>query len=146
MLWVQKSNPLVTHTFMDPVVHFEMPYEDRERAAKFYASAFGWKAQMFGPEMGNYVVMTTTELDEATKRPVQAGQINGGMYEKTADEMGQHPSVVISVEDVDVSMRKVTEAGGRVLGEPTDIPGVGRYASFLDTEGNRVSIIKPLPM
>jgi predicted enzyme related to lactoylglutathione lyase len=40
---------------------------------------------------------------------------------------------------------KVTDAGGRVLGEPIEIPGVGQYVSFLDTEGNRVSMLQPIP-
>jgi len=43
-------------------------------------------------------------------------------------------------------MSKVTAAGGKVLGEPMDIPGVGRYVAFFDTEGNRVSMLQPLPM
>ena len=38
---------------MNPVVHFEMPYDDRERMATFYQSAFGWQTQMLGQEMGN---------------------------------------------------------------------------------------------
>jgi len=46
---------------MDPVVHFEMPYEDGSRMAKFYATAFGWQTQGLGEEMGNYVLATTTE-------------------------------------------------------------------------------------
>ena len=41
---------------MNPVVHFEMPYENSNRMADFYAKAFGWKPQKLGPEMGNYVV------------------------------------------------------------------------------------------
>jgi hypothetical protein len=41
-------------------------------------------------------------------------------------------------------MDKVRTAGGQVLGEPMDIPGVGRYVSFFDTEGNRVSMLQPL--
>jgi predicted enzyme related to lactoylglutathione lyase len=40
-------------------------------------------------------------------------------------------------------MIKVEKRGGRVLGEPWDIPGVGLYVSFLDTEGNRVGMIQP---
>ncbi|TMH31553.1 MAG: VOC family protein, partial [Betaproteobacteria bacterium] len=36
-------------------------------------------------------------------------------------------------------------AGGTVLGEPMNIPGVGAYVSFTDTEGNRVSMLQPLP-
>jgi hypothetical protein len=37
----------------------------------------------------------------------------------------------------------VVQAGGKVLGEPLEIPGVGRYVSFFDTEGNRVSMMQP---
>ena len=54
---------------MNPVVHFEMPYEDRDRMASFYTKAFGWQTQMFGPEMGNYVVATTSESDKETGFP-----------------------------------------------------------------------------
>jgi predicted enzyme related to lactoylglutathione lyase len=42
-------------------------------------------------------------------------------------------------------MRQVTDAGGKVLGEPLAIPGVGQYVSFFDTEGNRVSMLQPIP-
>ena len=42
--------------------------------------------------------------------------------------------------------KKVAAAGGKILGEPWDIPGVGLYVSFLDTEGNRVSMLQPKDM
>ena len=48
---------------MNPVVHFEMPYDDRQRMAQFYASAFGWQTQLLDEDMGNYVLATTTETD-----------------------------------------------------------------------------------
>ena len=131
---------------MDPVVHFEMPYEDRERAAKFYEQAFGWQTQKLGEEMGNYVVVMTTETDETTKRPKTPGAINGGLYKKPEDPMGQAPSVVISVKDMAEAMERIGAAGGKVLGEPMEIPGVGKYLSFFDSEGNRVSVLEPLPM
>ena len=60
--------------------------------------------------------------------------------------MGQAPSVVIAVDDIEASLAKITANGGKVLGELMPIPGVGQYASFLDTEGNRVSVLQPLPM
>ena len=63
-------------TKMNPVVHFEMPAEDRNRMAVFYQEAFGWKAQMLGPDMGEYVVVTTAESDAKPGAP--AGAINGG--------------------------------------------------------------------
>ena len=49
---------------MNPVVHFEMPAEHKNRMADFYTKAFGWKTQMLGPEMNEYVLVTTTEPDE----------------------------------------------------------------------------------
>jgi predicted enzyme related to lactoylglutathione lyase len=48
--------------------------------------------------------------------------INGGFFPKKPDGPAQHPSVVIGVTDIRESMRKVTSAGGKVLGEPMDHP------------------------
>ena len=128
---------------MNPVVHFEMPYDDRERMAKFYQDAFGWQTQMFGEEMGNYVLATTTETDESG--PKKPGAINGGFFPKRTDWPAQHPSIVIAVDDIQTAMGQVAEAGGEVQGEPIEIPGVGQYVSFVDTEGNRVSMLQPVP-
>ena len=69
------------------------------------------------------------------------GAINGGFFQKTKD--AQYPSVVIAVDDIYEAMKTVKDAGGTVLGgqkpgEPDDIPGIGLYASFIDTEGNKV--------
>lgn len=128
---------------MNPVVHFEMPYEDNQRISDFYAKAFDWKFQVLGPEMGNYVVVSTTESDE-NGRPKIPGAINGGFYRKPVEgELGQSPSVVISVDDIEASMKKIMEAGGEIFGEPMNIPGVGLYVTFQDTEGNKVSILQP---
>ena len=127
---------------MNPVVHFELPAKDRKRMADFYSGVFGWKAQMLGEEMGNYVTVSTTETDE-TGRPKTPGSINGGLYPVGPDESNRHPSVVIAVEDILDSIKKVNEAGGKILGEPTQIPGVGKYVSFVDTEGNTLSILQP---
>jgi uncharacterized protein len=128
---------------MNPVVHFEMPYDDRKRMAQFYESAFGWQTQLLDEDMGNYVLATTTETNE--KGPKQPGAINGGFFPKKPDWPAQHPAIVIAVEDIKGSVRRVTEAGGKVLGEPMEIPGVGQYVSFTDTEGNRVSMLQPIP-
>ena len=125
---------------MNPVVHFEMPYHDRERMAEFYKSTFGWQTQMMGEEMGNYVLATTTDTGEYG--PKNPGAINGGFFQNKSDWPAQYPSVVISVEAIDEAMRNVITAGGNILGEPMEIPGVGQYVSFLDTEGNRVSMIQ----
>ena len=127
---------------MNPVVHFEMPYEAADRMAKFYESAFGWQMQPMGEQSGNYVLATTTP-SSAEGRPTTPGCINGGFFPKKPDWPMQHPSVVISVPDIHAAMEKVKSAGGEVLGEPMEIPGVGPYVSFVDTEGNRVSLLQP---
>src|SRR5687768_17521633 len=128
---------------MNPVIHFEMPAEDRKRMAQFYTKVFGWQTQMLGPEMGDYVLVTTTESDD--NGPKTPGAINGGFFPKKEDWPAQYPSVVIAVDDIEVAMRKVSEAGGEVLGKPMEIPGIGQYVSFSDTEGNRVSMLQPTP-
>jgi len=128
---------------MNSVVHFEMPYDNRERMAKFYETVFGWQTQMLGEDMGNYVLATTTETDE--NGPKNPGAINGGFFPKKPDWPAQYPSIVIAVGDIKESIKQVTDAGGKVLGEPMEIPGVGQYVSFNDTEGNRVSMLQSVP-
>jgi predicted enzyme related to lactoylglutathione lyase len=126
---------------MNPVVHFELPAEDRKRMADFYTKVFGWKTEQLGEDMGNYVLATTTDSDE--KGPKKPGAINGGFFQKTDDKPAQYPSVVIAVDNIGEHIKTLERAGGKVLGEPVDIPGVGRYVSFLDTEGNRIGMIQP---
>ena len=130
----------------NPVVHFEMPAEDKGRMNKFYESAFGWETKQLGPEMGDYVIVTTTETDEnrMVKTP---GTINGGFYQKNKPD--QHTRITIAVDDIQEAMKRVKEAGGTVIGgmqnpgQPDNIPGVGLYATFIDTEGNHASMLQP---
>jgi predicted enzyme related to lactoylglutathione lyase len=133
---------------MNPVVHFELPYENADRAADFYAKTFGWKPNKMGPEMGNYVVVATDETDDKHMLK-ETGRINGGLFNRTKPD--QAPSVVIAVDDIHQAMKDVVAGGGKVLGgqkgpdQPDDIPGIGLYASILDTEGNRVGMLQPHP-
>lgn len=130
---------------MSPVVHFEMPAKDRKRLADFYTNTFGWQVQMLGPEMNDYALVTTTENGE-NGMPKMPGQINGGFYKKSKAFPVQHTTVVLAVEDIYASVKKVTEAGGEVLGKPDEIPGVGKFAYFKDTEGNIAGMLQPAPM
>ena len=130
---------------MNPVVHFEMPAQDRKRMSEFYSKTFGWKTQQLGDEMGGYVLATTAETDDKG-HPKQPGQINGGFYQRTDDPVSHAPSVVIAVDNLQDHIKKVTAAGGKIIGEPMPIPGVGDWVSFFDTEGNRVSMLQPNPM
>ena len=126
---------------MDPVVHFEMPYTERRRMEKFYKTAFGWQTEELGEKSGNYVLATTTDTDD--NGPKHSGAINGGFFPKKTDWPDQHPALVIAVDDISKSMKRVAAAGGKILGEPMEIPDIGQYVSFNDPEGNRVSMIEP---
>ena len=129
---------------MNPVVHFELPYKDGKRAARFYETVFGWKMHELGTESGNYILATTAETDAKPGFP--AGSINGGLYPVKPDWPAQYPSVVIGVEDIEEAIMNINSSGGQVLGEPIEIPDFGIYVSFLDTEGNRNSVIQPAQM
>ncbi len=125
---------------MNSVVHFEMPAEDRQRVSEFYSKVFGWQMTQLGPEMGDYLIAYTSEVDE-NRMHKHKGAINGGFFTKSADNA--HPSLTIAVDDVRAHIEKVKQGGGTVLGEAQEIPGIGLYVSILDTEGNRVSLLQP---
>lgn len=138
---------------MNPVIHFELPVTDRERVRKFYESAFGWKTSQLGPEMGDFVLAFTTETDDG-RIPKTVGAINGGFVQKARPD--QEIKLTILVDDVREAARKIKAAGGTVLGgtakagEPDDVPGVGLFSQFMDTEGNVLTLYEdanhtPLP-
>lgn len=127
----------------NPVVHFEMPADDSKRMSEFYTKAFGWKTMDLGEQMQNYVLVTTTDTDE--NGMIQTpGSINGGFYPRDNSMPSQGPSVVIAVGDIKKAMSDIKEAGGNVIGKPQEIPGYGMYVYFIDTEGNRVSLMEPI--
>jgi predicted enzyme related to lactoylglutathione lyase len=51
--------------------------------------------------------------------------------------------VTVGCDDVAAAMDRVKAAGGTVHGEPVEIPGVGQYVAFTDTEGNDLSLLQP---
>ena len=94
-----------------------------------------------GPDMGNYIVAQTTETDQQgmVKTP---GAINGGFFDYKDDDLNRAPHLVISVDDLDESIKAVEEAGGKAEGEKMNIPGVGIYVSFRDSEDNVVGMLQ----
>jgi predicted enzyme related to lactoylglutathione lyase len=68
---------------MNPVVHFELPYENAERISKFYGIVFGWKLTNLDEEYRNYVLITTTE--KGAKPGMPAGAINSGFFPVKSD-------------------------------------------------------------
>ena len=128
---------------MNPVVHFEMPYTNPKRVAKFYENAFGWGMQYL-PKMGKYILASTTAVDKKTQRPKEPGAINGGFYPR--GDYGKAPHLVISVDNLKKQMEVVKKNGGKIEGKPMDIPGVGKFVMTKDTEDNRVGMLQPSSM
>jgi predicted enzyme related to lactoylglutathione lyase len=122
------------------IVHFEIEASDRERAKKFYSEAFGWGLEQLGAEMSDYVTITTGGQ-------MEPGGINGGLYATppgAQKELNAY-SCVVGVDNIDQAMGKVKSAGGQVMGDKMDIPGIGTFARCKDTEGNIFTMLQPLP-
>jgi len=128
---------------MNPVVHFEMPASNNKRVKKFYETAFRWKMNQLGPEMGNYLLATTSPVNKHGMHK-RKGAINGGFYKKGKD--GKVPHLVIAISNIKNHMKIVKRAGGKVLGKPMEIPGIGLFVMFKDSEGNRAGMLQPFKM
>ena len=122
---------------MDKVVHFEIPFDNKQRAMKFYTDSFGWQLTDM-PEM-NYVIARTTEVDEQ-QMPKEPGAINGGLMQRPTE--APHPAMYVGVTSVDATIEKVQAAGGKVITPTTPIPGMGAYARVADTEGNVIGLFQ----
>src|SRR5688572_13429174 len=101
------ANPARDRDTMNSVVHFEMPYKDRQRMSRFYEKAFGWHTQDLGEAMDHYVLATTTETDE--RGPIRAGAINGGFYSPKPDAPAPYPALVIGVDDLAAAMQLIRD-------------------------------------
>lgn len=128
---------------MSPVTHFEMPADNKSRMRRFYEKAFGWKTHQLGKEMGEYIIVTTTDTDE-NRMVTKPGTINGGFFQRTDDPISQYPSIVVQVDDIKESIKRVEAAGGKISGKGNEIPGVGSHVSVIDTEGNRISMMQSI--
>ena len=116
------------------VVHFEIPFDDGDRARSFYEAAFGW--QLFEiPDM-NYTLVTSGPSDD--NGPTEPGFINGGMMKR--EEPYVAPNLVIDVTDIDETLKVITDAGGVIVSGRAAIGDMGFGASFRDTEGNLVGL------
>ena len=116
------------------VVHFEIPFEDRERASAFYEGAFGWQLMSL-PEM-DYVLATTGPSDQGP--PSEPGFINGGLLERGLPVGG--PVIVIDVEDIDAALESIEKLAGTTVEAKQPVGDMGFSAYFKDSEGNLMGL------
>lgn len=119
------------------VVHFEIPFDDGDRARKFYGDTFGWQLMPM-PEMG-YTIVMTGPSDPQTG-PSEPGFINGGMFERSDEFAVKSPNVVIGVDSIDDALKAVAAAGGAPASDKMAVGEMGFAAYFTDTEGNVVGL------
>jgi predicted enzyme related to lactoylglutathione lyase len=116
---------------MSRVVHFEINADDAERAVKFYQDALGWEIKKWVGEQPYWLV--TTGPDD------QMG-INGAITPRT---QGYSTVNTVGVLSIDETLAKVAAAGGKVVTDKMDIPGIGTFAYCTDTEGNTFGVLQP---
>jgi predicted enzyme related to lactoylglutathione lyase len=117
------------------VVHFEIPFDDGDRARRFYREAFGWQLQEM-PEMSYTLVTTGPSGDQG---PTEAGYINGGMFSR-ADSPVPGPVVVVDVESIDSALATIEGLGGSTLVPKEPVGTMGFAAYVRDPEGNVVGL------
>lgn len=120
---------------MAKVVHFEIPFDDKSRAMKFYTDAFDWQLTDM-PQM-EYVMAGTTAVGQ-DMMPTEPGAINGGLMKRPKD--APHPVIYVDVPSIDDAIKRAQAAGGKVVMPNTPIPGMGAYAKVSDTEGNVIGL------
>ena len=117
------------------VVHFEVPFDDGDRARSFYEEIFGWQL-MEMPEMKYTMVMSGPSGDAG---PTEAGFINGGMLSRQ-ESAASGPVIVVDVDSIDATLQKIGERGGSTVTEKVPVGDMGFAAYFTDPEGNVIGL------
>jgi uncharacterized protein len=112
------------------VVHFEIPFDDGDRARAFYRDVFGWDVNAL-PEM-DYTMVSTGPSDDGP--PSEPGFINGGMLQRGAPVGG--PVLTVEVDDIDASLHHIETLGGTTVQAKVAVADMGFAAYFKDPEGN----------
>jgi uncharacterized protein len=129
---------------MDPIVHFEIPVDDLDRARTFYGPVFGWDLQDWPmPDGSTYIGVRTTPVDETTRVPLKPGAINGGIMKR--NDKAKAPVFAIQVASIDEKVAQVVKAGGTVVMPKMDMMGIGFYAYVTDLDGNVVGLWEDAP-
>ncbi|CAM3609001.1 VOC family protein [Occultella aeris] len=118
------------------VVHFEVPFDDGDRARSFYRDIFGWQIDSM-PGFDYSFVSTGPSAPE--QGPTEPGYIGGGMMQRQAPI--DKPVITIDTADIDATLAKVTAAGGAVVVGKNEIgEGMGFTAYVTDSEGNLIGL------
>ena len=116
----------------NPVVHWELWSEDPDKAAEFYGKVFDWEMRSI-PEMNYHLAETGGE-----------GGINGGIMKPQEGPWPAKLTFYIDVDDLATYRQKITDAGGKIVVEEMEVPGVGSFTLFEDPDGRVIGLWKQL--
>jgi hypothetical protein len=113
------------------IAHVAIPVLDRRLAARFYGALFEWEYEHMD-EPVNYTFFST-------------GTVPGGFADANdLNPLGQ-TTLYVESEDIEADLDRAERLGGRKLTTPTEVPGYGRVALFIDPSGNRVGLFCATP-
>ena len=104
-------------------VWYELTTTDLDAAQAFYAKVIGWSVGDSGMPGMDYRIAKAGEA-----------MVAGMMLPAQAD-IPPNWLIYFAVTDCDSAAKAAAKAGARILMEPTDIPGVGRFAVLADPQG-----------
>jgi predicted enzyme related to lactoylglutathione lyase len=117
----------------NPLAHFDIAVADVRQARRFYESVFGWTIEDWGPP--DFCIVNTGE----------PGKAHGSISKRHGPPEGTRShgwECTISVQDLEAIRAAVVANGGKVLGEPEEIVGVGTLFRFADPDGNVACAMK----
>ncbi len=120
---------------MNPVIYFEIPVADLERAIAFYGAVFGptfERADVDGNAMAFFPY--------APDRPGASGALAQGDSYTPGHACAR---LYFTMQDIRATPDKAVAAGGRVLYPPTLVDVFGEVAEIEDCEGNCVALQAP---
>ena len=113
------------------IIHFEIMGSDPGKSQKFYADLFDWKLGDPQPELGHYAMVDG-----------QSAGLSGGIGSEGAGGRVR-TTFYVDVPDLQASLDRAVQLGGKVASPPMEIPGSGiSIAQFTDPDGNLVGLVK----
>jgi uncharacterized protein len=109
---------------------------DAASAARFYSDLFGWTPQEHRANGGIFTRLRSGDQDVASLYQIQRQAVARGA--------SSHWTAYVRVADVDDVACRVSEIGGTVLVQPSEVSGIARIALIADPVGAQFGLWGPL--
>jgi len=116
----------------NPVVYFEIPVEDLERAIKFYAAVFDIEFEKTNID-GNEMALFPFNNDVAG---ITGALAKGDIYKPSKEGT----LIYFKSKNIDETLDLAIKNGGQILYPKTSNGELGFVAEFEDCEGNRIAL------